>query len=168
MEKASNDNVFSKSTIFSKNNIDMPIEQRNTSKGRPSAIVMLGRPLNNMQNNLLEVLPEYNSMVIVKDNKVRMVDLAALTAVTGVEFALFSRGSERLVIRGDETHVRIDVDMAKQLRNKGFTWISHTHPGFDRKCLLASKGDKIILNEFEQETSVIYNSIGQMEMFRTD
>ena len=91
-------------------NIETPIEQRNTSKGRPSAIVIFGRPLNNMQEKLLKSLSEYDSRVVVKKSEVRMMDLAALTAVTGVEFALFSRGSECLVIRGDAVHVNIDLE----------------------------------------------------------
>jgi hypothetical protein len=42
------------------NNIDSPIEQRNTGKGNPSAIIHADRPLNNRQKKLLNRLSEYN------------------------------------------------------------------------------------------------------------
>ena len=38
-------------------NIDSPIEQRNTAKGSPNAVLQMGRPLNNRQKKLLDMLP---------------------------------------------------------------------------------------------------------------
>lgn len=78
--------------------IDSPIEQRNTGKGGPAAILHWDGPLNNRQKALLNKLPYFNSRVMVHKRGVKITD--ALTAVTGDEFTMFTRGSQRLIIRG--------------------------------------------------------------------
>lgn len=140
------------------NNIDKPIEQRNTAKGNPNAILQIGRPLNNRQCQLLDQLIEYDSRVIVKKKYVNMKDLSAMTAVTGDEFAMFTKGKERLVIRGNNISVNIDVNKALELSRQGYKWSGHTHPGFEKISLIPSAGDKEILKCFNQNTSVICNS----------
>ena len=142
------------------NNIDSPIEQRNTGKGQPNAILHSGRPLNNRQKKILEKLPEYDSRVTVPKKSVNMKDLAALTAETGDEFALFTKGNERLIIRGDSRTVNIDVEQAKILSEQGYRWSGHTHPGIGMMCLSASSGDMEILKCFKQSVAYIYNSQG--------
>lgn len=145
--------------------IDSPIEQRNTGKGRPAAILHWDRPLNNRQKALLNMLSDYNSRATVHKRRVKMIDLAALTAVTGVEFAMFTRGSQRLIIRGSSTEVDISPEDARRLAAEGYRWSAHTHPGTDDLCLQSSDGDGIILKCFAQEQSVIYNSKGRYLTF---
>ncbi len=145
--------------------IDSPIEQRNTGKGRPSAILHWGRPLNNRQRALLDKLPGFDSRITVHKSRVKVTDLAALTAETGVEFAMFTRGSERLIIRGNASTVAVDPKEARRLAAEGFKWSAHTHPGIDDLCLQSSEGDGIILKCFAQEQSVIYNSKGRYLTF---
>ena len=152
--------------IMNINNIDSPIEQRNTAKGNPNAILIFDRPLNNRQQKLLDKLSEYDSNVIVNKKSVNMKDLSALTAVTGDEFALFTKGKKRLIVRGNQYTVNIDEEIAKDLRNKGYKWSGHTHPGIDMNCLVASPGDILILKAFEQSQSLIYNSKGQYYIFK--
>ena len=151
--------------IMNINNIDSPIEQRNTGKGNPSAIIHADRPLNNRQKKLLEELPEYDSQVIVDKKDVSMKDLSAFTAYTGDEFALFTKGHERLVIRGNQYNVNVDENFAKQLNDKGYRWSGHTHPGVIDDFATPSPGDKNILKCFKQEISVIYNSMGHYRTF---
>ena len=74
------------------NNIDSPIEQRNTGKGQPNAMLHSGRPLNNRQKKILEKLPGYDSKVTVPKKSVNMKDLAAMTAETGDELQRAMRG----------------------------------------------------------------------------
>lgn len=150
------------------NNIDSPIEQRNTSKGQPSAIIHAGRPLNNRQEKILLLLPEYDSKIIVSKNNVNMKDLAALTAKTGDEFAMFTKGSERLIIRGNKNSVNIDISAAKELSEQGYKWSGHTHPGVGKNCLIASQGDVEILKCFKQTVAYIYNSQGAYLEFGKD
>lgn len=147
-------------------NIDSPIEQRRTGKGNPNAIIQFGRPLNNRQKRLLQALPEYDSRVIVSKKNVNMSDLAALTAQTGDEYALFTKGRKRLVVRGDAYSVNITEENARKLFEQGYKWSGHTHPGMDSNCLIHSPGDALILKAFEQNTSAIYNSKGQFELFK--
>lgn len=151
--------------IMSINNIDSPIEARNTGKGNPNAILHTGRPLNNRQKNLLDALTDYDSKVTVAKKNVNMHDLSALTAITGDEFALFTKGKERLVIRGNANSVNIDIEKAVELSKQGYKWSGHTHPGIMGNTLIASDGDKLILKAFNQEKSVIYNSKGSYEVF---
>ena len=145
--------------------IDMPIEQRNTGKGNPNAVLTFGVELNNRQKELLGKLPGYDSRIIVEKDSVNMTDLSALTAYTGDEFAMFTKGNERLIIRGSQTSVNIDTYQAKALAGEGYRWSGHTHPGNDTFCLLPSHGDKEILRVFKQSTSSIYNSKGQFATF---
>lgn len=142
-------------------NIKSPINSRNAYKGRPSAVYTLDVELNERQQRILEVLPKYDSKVTVRKKDVSMKDLSALTAKTGVEFALFTRGSERLVIRGEIDHVNVTIKKAAQLAKEGYKFSGHTHPGGTANVLLASGDDYEILKIFNQTQSVTYNSKGQ-------
>lgn len=145
--------------------IGFPIEQRNTGKGNPNAILVFDVELNNRQIGLLEMLPEFNSRAIVSKASVSMKDLSALTAKTGVEFAMFTRKSERLIVRGNEYMVDIDTDTALDLSKSGYRWSGHTHPGLDFLAMQPSDGDYAILGFFNQKSSTIYNSKGDFRMF---
>ena len=145
--------------------MDMPIEQRNTGKGNPNAVLMFGVELSNRQKDLLEKLPEFDSRIIVEKSAVNMTDLSALTAHTGHEFAMFTKGNERIIIRGNSVKVNIGISEAEELAKEGYKWSGHTHPGNDVFCLFPSDGDKAILRVFKQSTSSIYNSKGQFATF---
>lgn len=43
------------------NAIELPIEQRNTGKGNPNAVLIFDIDLNNRQTDLLNALPNFNS-----------------------------------------------------------------------------------------------------------
>lgn len=141
--------------------ISSPINTRNTSRGKSSAISQFDVSLNSRQANLLEKLPEYDSAVIIDKSDVKMSDLSSLTAKTGCEFAMFTNGSKRMIIRGNESSVNVTVDKAKEMAENGYRWSGHTHPGYDYNCLIASGGDYEVLKAFGQKQSVTYNSIGQ-------
>lgn len=94
-----------------------------------------------------------------------MADLSALTSHTGNEFAMFTKGQERLIIRGNEYMVQIDIDNAKKFSKEGYRWSGHTHPGIDFLCMQPSDGDYAVLNCFSQNNSVIYNSKGDFRPF---
>lgn len=145
--------------------IEQPIEQQHTGKGNPNAILTFDVDLNNRQKELLEGLPEYDSRIIVPKESVNMSDLSALTAKTGDEFAMFTRGNERMVIRGNSIMVNTGINEAKQFAEQGYKWSGHTHPGFDFLCMQPSDGDYEILDCFNQKISVIYNSKGDFRTF---
>ena len=94
-----------------------------------------------------------------------MKDLSALTAITGVEFAMFTRKGQRLIIRGNENMINVDVESALLLAQKGFRWSGHTHPGFEVNTITPSPGDYAVLEAFEQKYSVIFDSAGRFGIF---
>ena len=145
--------------------IDNPIEQQHTGKGNPNAILMFGIDLNNRQKALLESLPDYDSRKVVPRDSVNMSDLAALTAYTGHEFAMFTKGNERLIVRGGKKNVNIDTLEAERLSADGYRWSGHTHPGIDFLSMQPSDGDYAVLACFKQTNSVIYNSKGDFRTF---
>ena len=148
--------------------IDSPIEQRNTSRGKPAAIAHFDVELKSRQQKLLDALPGYGSRVTVGKKQVSMVDLAALTAKTGDEFAMFTRKNKRLIVRGDPIRVPITPEDASELNRKGFVWSGHTHAGTDMLSITPSDGDRAVLKCFDQEASVIYNSKGLRNVFWKD
>ena len=152
-------------TIRKNDKIDSPIDSRNTAKGKPSAINLFSVELNLRQEKILRLLPEYDSRVVVKKADVSMKDLSALTAKTGVEFAMFTKDNQRLIVRGDDVSVNIDVEEAKELAKQGYKWSGHTHPGADDLTKMASAGDVEVLKAFGQDRSVIYDSMGRYEVF---
>ncbi len=143
----------------------LTIMSRNSGRGNPGAMTHFGMELNTRQKNLLRQLPNYDSSAIINKGDVNLKDLAALTAKTGNEFAMFTRGSQRLVIRGNVRTVNINGDLAKELYHAGYKWSGHTHPGGGRNVLLASSGDRYILKQFNQNRSVILGEQGKFNIF---
>lgn len=144
------------------------IEQRNNVKGKPAAILRYDIELNTRQRKLLDKLSRYDSSVIVDKKTVSMFDLSALTAKTNVEYAMFTNGQKRLIIRGDDVSVNVTADRARLLKAEGYRWSGHTHPGNEDFVLMPSDGDKAILDIFEQEFSVIFNSNGKYYVFEKE
>ena len=153
---------------MSMHSIDLPIEQRNTGKGKPNAVLTFGVELNNRQKRLLELLPDFDSRVVVPKKSVNMSDLSALTAFTGDEFAMFTKGKERLILRGNNFMVNVSIENARKLGKEGYRLSGHTHPGSDTFCLFPSDGDKSVLKQFSQKMSSIYNSKGQFVTFEKE
>ena len=148
--------------------IKSPIEQRNSGKGNPNAILHFDRPLNRRQTALLDALPSFDSRTTVKKRDANMRDLAALTAQTGCEYAMFTRKGERLIVRGNGYMTNIDVETARKMAEDGWRWSGHTHPGTDVNVRIASSGDVEILKAFGQEYSLICDAAGKFEIFGSD
>lgn len=146
--------------------IDQPINARDSTVGKPNAVSIFGSKLSKRQETLLSQLPGYDSRVTVPKRSVNMKDLASLTAKTGVEFAMFTKGGERLIVRGNRARVNISVEMAKSLAADGYRWSGHTHPGSDELTTMASYGDVEVLKAFGQLQSAIYDSLGRHQIFR--
>ncbi len=148
--------------------IRSPISHRNNAKGNPNAILQFDIELNNRQQKLLDELPEYDSTIIKVKSEVGMTDLAALTAKTGDEFAMFTKGKKRLIIRGNSRSVNFRIEDAKQLAKQGYKFSGDTHPGVDVNGLMASDDDYKILKAFGQKQSVTYNAKGEFMTYRLD
>jgi hypothetical protein len=130
----------------------------------PVDVIFGGRELTRRQRRILSMLPGYGSRVVVGKREVSMIDLAAFTAVTGVEFAMFTRGSKRLIVRGNEYRVPLSKRDITKLRDGGYRFSGHTHAGFTDADLISSNGDKYALKLFEQGNSAIYNALGRYSL----
>jgi hypothetical protein len=136
----------------------------NAATGNPAAIANGLGQLNTRQATVLRQLPEYGASTIVPKSFGQR-DIAALTAETGDEFAMFSTGGRRLVYRGDANSVPITPELAEQLAARGWRWSNHTHPGLDTGVLRSSFGDRAVLSAMGGQRSSILNSRGQRSMF---
>lgn len=81
--------------------------------------------LNNRQQKILDVLQKFDDNITVKKKSINMKDLSALTAQTGCEFAMFTKGNERLIIRGNEYSVNINEEVATKMAGDGYKWSGH-------------------------------------------
>lgn len=131
------------------------IISRGSSKGKPSAILHVGDGLNHRQQRILEALPNTDDRVTVRKKGVSMKDLAALTAYTGDEFAMFTKGGERLIMRGETTRVNVGVEEAERLAADGYRFSGHTHPTVDPLDLMSSKGDRAVLRIWNEDQCYI-------------
>lgn len=73
--------------------------------------------LNKRQRELLEQLSNPDDTVIIRKKSVSMNDLRQLTNVTGDEFNMFTKGGERLIIRGDGNVIKVSEKMFNDLIN---------------------------------------------------
>ena len=149
--------------------ISSPIESRHTGKGDPYGISKYGKQLNKRQKRILEKLQNVKDEYVFDRNDVSMVDLAALTARENVEFAMFTRGPARLVMRGDDKHVYVNTINAYLLNKKGWRWSGHTHVGdplTNTTIKIVSHGDISVLRCFtKQKLSALYFINGDYGIF---
>ena len=116
------------------------------------------------QQKILAMLPGDGSQAVVRKRDVSMLDLSALTAQTGDEFAMFTRRGERLIVRGNAKRIPLGLNELKELSVEGYRWSGHTHPGTTEAQLMASDGDRKTLGVFEQSRSVVYNAVGKFRL----
>ena len=86
-------------------------------------------------------------------------DLAALTAATGHEFAIFTGASSKILVHG-ATKWHIPHDAWQIIKENQYEWTAHSHPTFT--VLRASPEDRETLKMFTwQEKSIIINLMGE-------
>lgn len=107
--------------------------------------------------------------IIVPKKSFGLKDLSALTAETGSEFAMFTTGGRRKIIRGDSRSVPIGIKETQELFSEGWRWTAHTHPGYTNTVLVPSENDRVNLKQFLNQTySVTVNSVGAHKRFSND
>ena len=136
----------------------------NPATGNPAAIARGLGTLNTRQAAALAQLPEHGSQAVLRKS-FGQKDLVALTAETGDEFAMFTTGGRRLIIRGNENSVPITAEIGADLASKGWRWSSHVHPGHEQNFLRSSPGDRSVLSAMGGERSAIFNSLGERRLF---
>ena len=145
-------------TVAIRSQIDSP---------HPTGIEFGFKKLSERQQRILDQLPGYGSQTVVKKRDVSMLDLSALTAATGNEFAMFTKKGERLIVRGGAKTTPMTIEKAEKMRGEGYHWTGHTHVCRGKIELSPSGtgGDNDVLKAFKQKQSVIYNSTGDYEVF---
>lgn len=127
--------------------------------------------LNKRQRALLAGLGKPGDRLKVHKRGVSQADLIALTARTGNEYAMFTMGSRRLIIRGNAEgfHGLLSAKQAQQLAAEGWRFSAHTHPtpkGYDSSAVLRSSGgDRAILAMFRNKQSAIHTTDGARVLF---
>jgi hypothetical protein len=114
----------------------------------------------------LDKLPGYGSRAVVNKRDVSMLDLSALTAKTGDEFAMFTKAGRRLIVRGNSEKIPLSYNELSEMVSIGYRWSGHTHPGIMDVDLTVSKGDLDVLELFGQISSTVYNAAGKYRVFR--
>jgi hypothetical protein len=128
------------------------------------------------QANLLEHLSESGKNIIIKKNDINVYDIACLTARTGDEFAIFTLGSRRMILRGDYKAIEIPRILTDKLKAEQWKWSAHTHvqPGDLRPSGIGKSrkpsdltpfGDRDVLATLDQEQSLLLDSIGRRRVF---
>jgi hypothetical protein len=153
--------------LHSKYKTKLPVVQSEPTiasplKGNPKAIWRGYASLSRIQQEVLNRLPGKGSQTIIPKGTFRLKDLAALSASTGDEFAMFTMAGRRLIMRGTKDGVPVNQELAASLAKKGWRWSAHTHPD---GSLRSSVGDRLILSEFGNKQSAILTSEGTWKLF---
>jgi YD repeat-containing protein len=137
-----------------------------TSSSRLRAISAGAAELSPRQASVLEQLGGYGSRTIVPKRGFGQSDLAALGAATGDEFAMFTIGGRRLLVRGDSGGVPISLldGSAEALASKGWRWSSHVHSD---GTVISSAGDRAVLSLFGNPRSAILTPSGPRGLFNS-
>ena len=122
---------------------------RDPNVGNPAAISRGYAELSPRQSGLLARLSSDGARTLVNRADVSIRDIAALTAKTGDEFAIFTNGSRRLILRGNDGRIQISAELLNQLKSEGWRWTAHSHPSVDgigfEQIARASSGDQAVL-----------------------
>lgn len=135
-----------------------------TSAQQLRAIAAGVADLSDRQAAVLGQLDGFGSQTIISKSGFGHGDLAALSAATGDEFAMFTTGGRRLIVRGDSTGVPIGLEdgSAQALADQGWRWSAHVHPD---GSLMSSVGDRNVLAVFPNARSAVLDPFGGRGMF---
>ena len=123
--------------------------------------------LRNKQKKLLDKVPKAGEWIELRNKQIEVKDLAALTAATGHEFAIFSGPSSKILIHGTSKSWHIPRDAWEIIKNNQYEWTAHSHPTFTK--LEESDEDIKTLELFTwQEKSVIIDLEGKTHEFNAD
>ena len=129
-------------------------------KGLKDGVITLRK----RQNELLQAIPNKGDWCEFRNKQVDINDLAALTAKTGDEFALFVGKNNKIVIHGGQKW-SIPKDAWEIIQEEKYEWKAHSHPTYSTK-IMSSREDRETLKLFTwQEFSSIIDLEGNVENF---
>ncbi len=138
---------------------------RQSGIGNPGAIADGTAQLGARQNRLLSQLSGDGARITISKDGISIQDLAALSARTGDEFAIFTKGNERMVLRGNADRIEVSPQLLQQLKTEGWRWSAHSQPGNRIGDAVASAADQRVIRELGQNQSLIVNSRGDVNIF---
>ena len=116
------------------------------------------------QKKLLEQVPEVGNWTKLRKKQVSVKDLAALTASTGHEFAVFTGKSSKILIHGTSKSWHIPHDAWEIIKSNQYEWTAHSHPTMTK--ITVSPEDRETLKLFTwQEKSTIIDLKGNTKEF---
>lgn len=77
---------------------------------------------------LLDKIPKAGTWARIKNHQASLEDLAALTAFTGDEFALFSAKGHKIIFHGKRIRWNLPNDAFEEICAKKMVWEGHSHP----------------------------------------
>lgn len=131
------------------------------------SIVDKSDTLKTRHKRMLEMTSEPLSWAQFKSKSVHIRDIAALTAATGDEYAIFQRGGKKILLRGKGSIWRIPQELQKKILDEQWSWDSHSHPIMG--VPYSSSEDRRTLRLFTWQTkSTIINLRGETLEFTGD
>ncbi len=123
--------------------------------------------LRKKQKEVLSKIPKAGNWGYFRNKEIDTEDLAALTAATGDEFALFKGDNGKIVIHGSSIKWNIPKDAWDEIERGHMIWVSHSHPTMTN--LTESPEDIDTLKMFTwQKKSTIIDLNGNTIEFDTD
>jgi hypothetical protein len=125
--------------------------------GRTATVVdqvVIAKPL--QQLDLLNQLDAPGKSVVVLRENMTLENLAQLTKEKNREFALLTKGNERMLIAGDAVSVPLTPEQMRQLSERGWKLTAHSH----LSGLTPSAGDANVLAATPQTRSIIVTGEG--------
>ena len=106
-----------------------------------------------------DALPTSGSYGTFRKRSVSMSDLRAIGRVTGDEYSVFTRGSQRFIVRGEGRSVDVPDQVYNDLLGGKYgRWSGHTHPpGYQ---VQAAGVDRPFLMDMNQRVSAVWGDDG--------
>lgn len=109
--------------------------------------------LRSRQKKVFSAIPNVGDWAELRNKQISIEDLAALTAYTGHEFALFGDEQSKVVVHGGASSWNIPYKLWEKIQKEQLVWIAHSHPTFER--LTSSAEDRKTLKLFTWQTKSI-------------
>ena len=107
------------------------------------------------QEAIYQKIPNRNDAEIFRKKQVNIKDLAALTAYTGDEFALFYKGKRAIVVHGSPSNCNVYGETYDTIIREKWVWIAHSHPTTTKLKPSPSDVDSLKLFTWQKESSII-------------
>ena len=120
--------------------------------------------LSRRHKRLLERVPVPFDWIVMKASSLKLKDLAALTAATGDEYAIFKRGGKAILLRGKGGNWNIPNDLLDKLLDEEWVWEGHSHPVIGYPSSSSEDRETLRLFTWQKKSSII-NLQGDVKEF---